>query len=347
MQGKKPLISVIMPVYKTEKYLEASVESVVVQTYENIEIILVDDGSPDNSPYICDELAEKYDNVKVFHKVNGGLSDARNCGLKSASGKYVFFLDSDDTIDKNAISSMVEIAERELSDVVIPDRYYQCYEGENEKQLCHMFLDEKLYIEKPVKFATDVIIANGRAWRATSVLYRADVIKDNNCYFPKGYTSEDVVFNLLFMSFAKKCSFIKEPTLNYLKRAESITTSFNKDFFDTILYIDNQVDEFLIRNNIFTTENIIKKKSLFCRNYIVYLFSVLKKDNGLNNMEKKELVNSILNNEKVIDSMKIKMLAPYFDNRMLSVLIVFIHGLFKIKFKKLALLLIDLINCVG
>ena len=99
----KPLVSVIIPIYKVEKYLRASIDSALNQTYENIEIILVDDGSPDACPQICDDYAEKYDNIKVIHKKNGGLSDARNHGIEASSGEYLYFLDSDDTIDSRAV----------------------------------------------------------------------------------------------------------------------------------------------------------------------------------------------------------------------------------------------------
>ena len=92
-------ISIIIPVYKVEKYLDKCVESVVNQTYKNLEIILVDDGSPDNCPKMCDEWAEKDKRIKVIHKENGGLSDARNFGIEKATGDYLMFLDSDDYLD--------------------------------------------------------------------------------------------------------------------------------------------------------------------------------------------------------------------------------------------------------
>ena len=100
------MISVIIPVYKVEKYLDKCIESVVGQTYSDLEIILVDDGSPDGCPAMCDAWAEKDERIKVIHKPNGGLSSARNAGLAAASGEYVFFLDSDDTISANCIESV-------------------------------------------------------------------------------------------------------------------------------------------------------------------------------------------------------------------------------------------------
>ncbi len=343
MLVEKPLVSVIIPVYKTEKYLESSVESVVSQTYDNIEIILVDDGSPDNSPYICDKLAETYKNVQVVHKVNGGLSDARNQGMGKATGKYVFFLDSDDTIENDTIFSMVEIAENENADVVIPDRYYKCFEGKEGRELCYLFSRTNSYTNNPIKFATDVIIAQGCAWRATSVLYNNSIIKNNNCLFPLGYISEDVVFNLLFFSYAQKCSFIKKPTLNYLKRKGSITTSFNRNFFENILYIDSQAEAFMKRNAILTDDNQLKLNALLSKNFIVYLFKIYSK-NGLTKAEKEALANVIFKNKRVIESTKTKMIKPYFNKKLLGFLVVIIHNLLRFKCKNLAVLLIKTIN---
>ena len=117
-----PIVSVIVPVYKVEKYIHRCMDSILGQTYDNIEIILVDDGSPDNCPQICDQYAKADERVKVIHKANGGLSDARNEGLKHISGKYVFFVDSDDFIDRNAIKYMVDLAENYCADIVQCDR---------------------------------------------------------------------------------------------------------------------------------------------------------------------------------------------------------------------------------
>ena len=100
------LISIIVPVYKVEKYLDKCVESIVEQTYKNLEIILVDDGSPDNCSAMCDEWAQKDSRIKVIHKENGGLSSARNAGLDACTGEYIYFLDSDDYIADNCIETL-------------------------------------------------------------------------------------------------------------------------------------------------------------------------------------------------------------------------------------------------
>lgn len=118
MNTDNPLISVIIPVYKTEKYLKTCVMSVLNSEYTNLQIILVDDGSPDRCPEMCDELAGFDERIEVIHKENGGLSDARNAALDKARGDYVTFIDSDDLVKKDMISDMYNIAIKENCDIV-------------------------------------------------------------------------------------------------------------------------------------------------------------------------------------------------------------------------------------
>lgn len=118
----KSTVSIIIPVYKVEQYIYRCLNSVINQTYKKVEIILIDDGSPDNCPHICDEYAEKDSRIKVIHKMNGGLSDARNIGLKHVTGDYIFFVDSDDFIHERTVEYLVELAERYKADIVQCDR---------------------------------------------------------------------------------------------------------------------------------------------------------------------------------------------------------------------------------
>ena len=116
-----PVVSVVVPVYKVEKYLERCVASLRSQTLRDVEIILVDDGSPDSCPEMCDALAEQDSRIRVIHKKNGGLSSARNAGLKVASGKYVGFVDSDDDVEPDMYEKMLSVIESENVDFVMSD----------------------------------------------------------------------------------------------------------------------------------------------------------------------------------------------------------------------------------
>ena len=113
------LISIIVPVYKVEKYLRRCIDSILAQTYQNIEVLLVDDGSPDNSGAICDEYADKDSHVRVFHKPNGGVSSARNLGLMEAKGQYIGFVDADDYIDKTMYEVLLDNLLQEQADISI------------------------------------------------------------------------------------------------------------------------------------------------------------------------------------------------------------------------------------
>ena len=114
----QPLISVIVPIYKVEEYLDRCVESLINQTYKNLEIILVDDGSPDNCPQMCEAWAQKDSRIKVVHKENGGLSDARNAGFEVATGDIISFIDSDDWIEPEMFETMLSQMEKDDSDIV-------------------------------------------------------------------------------------------------------------------------------------------------------------------------------------------------------------------------------------
>ena len=118
------LVSIVVPIYKVEQYLERCVQSICNQTYPKLEIILVDDGSPDQCGELCEMYAKKDERIRVVHKENGGLSDARNEGVKYATGKYILFVDSDDYIAEDLVEKTVEVAETQNCDIVLFDYYY-------------------------------------------------------------------------------------------------------------------------------------------------------------------------------------------------------------------------------
>ena len=211
----EPLISVIVPVYKVEKYLRQCVDSILKQTYTNLEIILVDDGSPDNCPAICDEYAAKDSRVRVVHKPNGGLSDARNAGMAICQGEYLNFVDSDDVLPTDALEQMLLIAEKESADIVIGDnlRFEDAIPSvpKDAAQVRVMIKEE----------AMEDSFRNGCA--AWARLYCRQI--HEGIEFPVGEINEDeaIVLRLL-----ERCSIIaKTDAVVYFYRCrnESITTS--------------------------------------------------------------------------------------------------------------------------
>ena len=119
------LVSIVVPVYGVEKWIRKCVSSILQQDYENIELLLIDDGSPDGSGKICDEYASKYKNVTTIHKVNGGVSSARNVGIKNAKGKYLLFVDGDDWIEADAVSKIIDFMRKHNFELCITDKYYK------------------------------------------------------------------------------------------------------------------------------------------------------------------------------------------------------------------------------
>lgn len=342
-----PLVSIVIPVYKVEKYLQASVNSAINQTYSNIEIILVDDGSPDRCPEICDEFASEFRNVSVIHKKNGGLSDARNFGLDKAKGEFILFLDSDDTLVNNAIEELLKKAINNHADMVIPDRYTLVKEDENNSTQLIFHFSNSYFIQDPVKFALDVMVGKGRAWRAHSLLYRTALIKDNNIKFPVGYIAEDIPFNLAALSKASKIAFYENTTVNYLKRAGSITTSFQENLDEVFLFIDKEVGKFLNEVNLDNSLGELKRNELLCRNMISYILSIFSKKCDWSREKRRKKVDSLLENKRVKEAFSLDRITPYTDkmfsrNNMKAQLYKVIFKLIKAKKNKSAFLIAEL-----
>lgn len=212
-----PLISVIVPIYKVEEYLERSVESIVNQTYKNLEIILVDDGSPDNCPKMCDDWAKKDNRIKVIHKENGGLSDARNAGLKIAKGKYIAFVDSDDWVEKNYILYLYKAifdnnADLSACDVrIVPD-------GEEVTEV------ERIFHTSNVSSCEEALsqLIKGKRYRAVAwnKLYRREIVEYE--YFEVGKLHEDEFYTYRIFDKCKRLIYVDIPLYNYRQRSGSI-----------------------------------------------------------------------------------------------------------------------------
>ena len=223
----KPLISVIIPCYKVEDYIEKCVDSILNQTYKKLEIILVDDGSPDNCPKICDEYAKKDERVIVIHKENGGLSDARNAGLDIAKGEYISFIDSDDYVDLNFYESLINSIIKEKTDVAICD-IKMIYEEDKQEILCPAFDGE---------FNLLNLIDNGLVASSCNKLFKSDLIKQY--LFAKGKVNEDLAVVIPTLINSGKISHSNECFYYYVQRKESIQNStFSKKRFDIIDAVD-------------------------------------------------------------------------------------------------------------
>lgn len=245
------LTSIIVPVYNVEKYLRQCVESLIDQTYKNIEIILINDGSTDNSGYLCDELSKEDKRIKVIHKENEGLGLTRNAGIKVASGKYIIFIDSDDYV-KN---TMVEDLVRKL----IQNKVDICFGGQNKVDnngkilFSYKYNDEvfrkDLVREKliPMLIGSSPEAHDNISLSACNVLYCLDLLKKNNIYFKseREYISEDLIFNIEVINCVNSVMLIEECNYNYRLNLNSLTTTYRNDRFEKIKYLYEYEKELL------------------------------------------------------------------------------------------------------
>ena len=313
MKETSALISIIIPIYNTSKYLSKCIESAENQTYDNIEIILVNDGSTDDSPNICNHYKNKYKNIKVIHKENGGLSDARNAGINLSLGKYILFLDSDDFLDKHAIEKLYNNLFINNSDMVIPRKYIQVDEKTNNKKV-RIHFNSDYFSEDPKNFVIKIMIEQGRAWRAHSLLYKSSIIKENNILFPIGFTSEDIIFNLDYLTYAKKISFIDYSTVFYLRRSGSITQSFREDLPEIFFYIDKKIKIFFEKNNLTSTKTENSKNQLLCRNIIICITEYFSNKSSWNQETKILNAKKLLNLPEAKNAFKINRISPFYES---------------------------------
>ena len=191
------LISVIIPVYNAEKYLSKSVNSVLSQTYQRFEILLIDDGSTDQSPQMCDEYAAQYKNIHAFHKQNGGASTARNAGLENAKGEYIFFLDSDDWLEPNALETMIATAKRENADLVFCEA--QAIDDEGKTELNgHYTYKEQYQTGNAYQIMLQMMDSKEFHVAIWMLLLDRKIITDNQLRFKEGIIYEDMIISYQF-----------------------------------------------------------------------------------------------------------------------------------------------------
>ncbi|MGL5752407.1 MAG: bifunctional glycosyltransferase/CDP-glycerol:glycerophosphate glycerophosphotransferase, partial [Paraclostridium sp.] len=225
-----PKVSIVVPIYNVEKYIHRCVDSIINQSYKNLEIILVNDGSLDNCGSISEEYAKKDNRIKVVHKENGGLSDARNFGMKKITGEYTFFLDSDDWITADIIENLVKVSIENNADVVQSGFYY-AYED-------YLLFDDRYYKENELvildnKTLMKELVINDKiknfAW---GKLYKTTLVKE--IPFKKGVLFEDVFWAHKVMQKVSTYAVFNKPMCYYLQRSDSISGNYNIKNLDII-----------------------------------------------------------------------------------------------------------------
>lgn len=285
-----PKISVIVPIYKVENYLNRCVDSILNQTYKNLEVILVDDGSPDNCGKISDSYEGIDNRVKSVHKENGGLSDARNYGMRYATGDYVIFVDSDDWLKKEMVETLVNLL-LDLKGDVIQSGFYYAYED-------NLLYDDRYYSEdmKPVELNKNQLmkelVSNERVKNfAWGKLYKIDLIKD--IPFEKGVLFEDVFWAHKVMDRVNKYIICHKPLCYYLQRNDSIVSTYTIRNLDIIKGLKER-HKFIEENY---KELINESYKILARTILTHYYLLSNnRDKDSEGIYRKELKNYILEN---------------------------------------------------
>lgn len=237
-----PLVSIIVPVYNIKAYLLECVESLQKQTYPNIEIILIDDGSSDGSEIMCDELGETDSRIRVIHQANGGLSKARNTGLESARGKYVGFVDSDDWLELDTIEIMIQACENNDAEIAVCGLKRVYRDGSE------VFAPTKEAVYNREEALTALFRGAEFGDQACTKIYRREIFQ--SIRYPVGQHFEDVYTTYKLFLLSNKVVTVARPLYIYRQRKSSITgASFNSHKMDLIVAIDSIQNDADIKHN--------------------------------------------------------------------------------------------------
>lgn len=296
IQNKNPKISIIVPVYNVEKYLDRCIQTLINQTLKEIEIILVDDGSPDNCPKICDDYAQKDSRIKVIHKINAGLGLARNSGLDIAIGEYVAFVDSDDFVELNMYEILYYAAISSQSDAVFCG--FNIEKATNVWSASSEVLNDKSWEGDQINEFMYDMIASGEKIRKERLyqmsvwhaIYRRSIIMNNNIFFlsERSVVSEDIPFQVDFLMKAHKISYLNNHLYNYCKNNYSLSSTFKVEKF---IGYNNLRNYLLTKKTDGEYKNRVNR--LFIGYYRAYCYNLYKS----NILDKKKIYKRLLNNE--------------------------------------------------
>lgn len=236
-------VSIIIPVYNCERYLDRCVESVLQQTYRNIELILVDDGSTDGSGKCCDTWAERDSRVKVIHQANGGVSAARNAGLDMVTGDYIGFVDADDWVEPDLVECVLGAAVTNNADMVLFDPFVHI-ENRNATTIDSIhFFPESVLLTKGEITPEKLRFVAGAIWR---FVYRRKILEDHKIRFETQLPlSEDKIFNIAALGCSDLVFYLRKPFYHYWINGGSATGKYRPDFLEIVLNTQKQMESVL------------------------------------------------------------------------------------------------------
>lgn len=299
-----PVVSIVVPVYKVEKYLNRCVNSLISQTLSDIEIILVDDGSPDNCPELCEEWAKRDNRIKVVHKPNGGLSSARNAGMETAVGKYIGFVDSDDDVELDMYEKMSDAAERYQVDFVMAD--YIRMQEDGTSYLKTLDIESGLYNREKIRreiFPNLIMresIDYGPLLSVWHCMYRTDFLKKHRlCFDEQVRWSEDNIFSAIMGYHCSSFFYMKgEGLYHYYQNPGTITTSYRKGAWQVYCTMNDHLHVFFDQVDDYDFNRQLKLHMIY------YACNCLGHPKAMTKKDAVENIRLILNDKRLTDAFR-------------------------------------------
>lgn len=299
------LLSVIIPAYNAEKYIIATVESVLKQNCGDFEVILVDDGSVDGTANLCDALAEEYEQVKVIHKANGGVSSARNAGIDVAQGKYLAFVDADDKVAENMFDDLLAECENKNADKAFCG-FVEVYEDANRiKRIADIPARQLLNRD----FIVDKMLLMGcrSASYMNSVcggIFKADIIREHNLRFEDRPMGEDWLFNMQYCDIIQSVVYIDQPYYVYMRNGDSAMSRYQPRQFE--LWLENRKFKNRLSNKYHYDIDESERDAQWITRVMLYALAIIEHEERyivkLTNIFTNEEFKKALKNAKTINS---------------------------------------------
>lgn len=307
-----PKISIIMPVYNVEKYIEKSINAVLEQSFTDFELLLIDDCTPDKSGEICDVFAKLDNRIKVVHlSENGGVSNARNTLMKIAGGEYICFLDSDDYFDRNMLSVLVESVTKNPAKAVIfglVEEYFNeagILKGSKRVSYKDVMCNTKEQVRQELLHLEALDLYG----YPCNKMYNTDYLRECKAVFPIMRFNEDIIFNIDYFMDVDSCNIIDFAPYHYVKHSGSKTGGFIPTYYVDIMRKIDRLYEQLKYWDMMTAENL----NFISLRYTRYLFSALERNNDrrakMSPRKRREML------EKEMQTERYKNLSPYLDGK--------------------------------
>lgn len=310
MNTIKEKVSIVIPIYNVEKYLEKCVESVVNQTYNKLEIILVNDGSNDSSGILAENLAKLDKRIKVFTKKNGGVSSARNFGLEKSTGKYIMFIDPDDYIELNMIENMIYLAEENGSDMVICGYYFENHyktikSNINIDQFAVNYIEAEYRNIIEMKKNMVDIWDTSLMYNVWNKIYRKDLIIENNIKFSDKKMGEDLEFNINYLNICTSMYITSKCFYHYIREREGAATqNYVKNWFEIRLKENDNLKKFFAYYGIMDENG----REYLSRRFVERTLGCIENEFNYKNIksktEKMNEIKKIINNRELQEALK-------------------------------------------